>query len=105
VGQFTVYRNTSPRSKATYPLLVNVQSDLLEELQTRVVIPLTRVAALTKKPVAQLMPAIEFNSDSYILMTPQLAGIAVSELGPVVGSLAARHDTILAAMDFLLSGY
>lgn len=105
MAQFTVYRNRSPRSKAVYPLLVDAQSDLLDELQTRVVIPLTKAAALTKKPVAQLMPAIEFKSDSYILMTPQLAGIAVSELGPAIGSLAERRDAILAAMDFLLSGY
>jgi toxin CcdB len=41
VAQFAVYRNKSPRSKSTYPFLVDVQSDLLDELQTRVVIPLT----------------------------------------------------------------
>jgi toxin CcdB len=105
VAQFTVYRNKNPRSRATYPLLVNVQSDLLDEMQTRVVIPLTKVATLTKKPVGQLMPTVQFEGEAYVLMTPQLAGIARRELGPAAGSLAERRDTIVAAMDFLLSGF
>jgi toxin CcdB len=105
VTQFTVYRNKNPRSRTTFPFLVNVQSDLLDELQTRVVIPLTRAAALTRKPVGHLMPTVQFEGEAYILMTPQLAGVARSELGPPAGNLAGRRDTIVAAMNFLLSGF
>jgi toxin CcdB len=105
LAQFTVYRNKSARSKAVYPLLVNVQSDLLEDLQTRVVIPLSKAAALAKRPVSQLTPLIEFEGTQYVLVTPQLAGIAQTELGPVTGSLAQSRDTIFAAMDFLLLGF
>ena len=105
MAQFTVYRNKNPRSKGTYPFLVNVQSDLLDEIQTRVVIPLTREAALARQPVAQLMPMVQFEGEAFVLMTPQLAGIARSELGPPAGSLAERRDAIIAAMDFLLSGF
>lgn len=103
--QFAVYRNKSQRSRAAFPYLLDVQSDLLDGLQTRVVIPLTKAAALTRKPVAHLMPLVEFDGDTYVLMTPQLAGIARKELGPRAGSLAERRDTIVAAMDFLLSGF
>ncbi len=42
MGQFTVYRNKNPRTKSAFPLLVDVQSDVLEDLHTRVVIPLTK---------------------------------------------------------------
>jgi toxin CcdB len=105
VTQFTVYRNKNPRSRTTFPFLVNVQSDLLDELQTRVVIPLTRAVALTRKPVSKLMPTVQFEGEAYVLMTPQLAGIARSELGPAAGDLVGRRDTIVAAMDFLLSGF
>lgn len=105
MAQFTVYRNKSPRSKATFPLLLDVQSDLLDDLQTRVVIPLTKAATLARKPVTQLTPALPFDSEPYVLMTPLLAGIAMKELGQAVGSLAQRRDVILAAMDFLVSGY
>jgi toxin CcdB len=105
LAQFAVYRNKSARSKAVFPLLVDVQSDLLEDLQTRVVIPLSKAAALTKRPVGQLTPLIEFENNSFVLMTPQLAGIARSELGPAAGDVAHMRATILAAMDFLILGF
>jgi len=103
--QFTVYRNKSARSRAVFPLLVDVQSDLLEDLQTRVVIPLSKAAGLTKRPVSQLTPTIDFDDSAFVLVTPQLAGISRSELGTVAGSLAHRRETILAAMDFLTLGF
>ena len=55
MAQFAVYKNKSARSKSVFPLLVDVQSDLLDELQTRVVIPLSKVAALTKSPVSLVL--------------------------------------------------
>ncbi len=105
MAQFTVYRNKDARSKAVFPLLVDVQSDLLEDLHTRVVIPLSKSAALTKRPVSQLTPTIEFEDTSYVLVTPQLAGVARGDLGAETGSLAHSRDKILAAMDFLLLGF
>ena len=103
--QFTVYRNKSPRSRSAFPFLVDIQSDLLEEMQSRVVIPLTRVAALARKPVARLMPMVQFEGEAYILMTPNLAAISLNDLGSAAGSLSERRDTIVAAVDFLLSGF
>ena len=87
------------------PFLVDVQSDLLDQLQTRVVIPLTRTAGLAKKPLSHLTPALTFDGETYVLMTPQLAGVARSDLGASAGSLAGERHAIVAAMDFLLTGY
>lgn len=103
--QFAVYRNKNAHSKSTYPLLVDIQSDLLNDLQTRVVIPLTKVGALTKKPLTHLTPVLNFDGDEYVLVTPQLAGIGKSELGAAVGSLEDKRQAIIAAMDFLLTGF
>ena len=104
MAQFTVYKNKNPRSKTTYPLLVDAQADLLNELQTRLVIPLTRAPALMKKPVARLTPSIDIDGERYLLMTPQLAGIARSELGAQVGSVADQRSAIIAALDLLITG-
>ncbi|HLS80198.1 MAG TPA: CcdB family protein [Steroidobacter sp.] len=104
MAQFTVYKNKNPRSKATYPLLVDAQADLLEDLQTRVIIPLTKTPALTKRPIARLTPSIEIDGEQYLLMTPQLAGVARSELGPAVGSVADQRSAIVSAMDLLITG-
>ena len=105
MAQFTVYRNKSPRSRSTFPLLLDVQADLLEELRTRVVIPLTRTSALSKHPLSQLTPLVTCEGETYVLLTPQLAGIARSELGAAVGSLKDQRDSIIAAMDFLVNGF
>lgn len=40
--QFDVYRNRNPRSRRSIPYLLDVQSDLLTALSTRVVVPLIK---------------------------------------------------------------
>jgi toxin CcdB len=105
VAQFSVYKNKNARTRSAFPLLVDVQSDLLESLNTRVVIPMTKAVALTKKPVSHLTPEVSFSGDRYVLMTPQLAGVVRAELGPLAGTLVNERQTILAAMDFLLTGF
>jgi toxin CcdB len=104
MAQFAVYKNKNPRSKTTYPLLVDAQADLLDELQTRLVIPLTKAPALTKKPITRLTPSINIDGEHYLLMTPQLAGIARSELGAVVANIADQRSTVIAALDLLITG-
>jgi len=105
VPQFAVYRNENARTKSAFPFLVDVQPDLFEDLQTRVVIPLTKAIALTKFPLTYLTPTLTFAGETYMLMTPQLAGIARVELGAHVGSVAEQWPAILAALDFLMRGF
>ena len=105
MAQLTVYRNKNARTRAVFPYLVDVQSNLLEELQTCIVIPLSKAPPLTKRPVSHLMPILRFEGEGYVLMTPQLAGMARSDLGSATGSLADRRDVIFAALDFLLTGF
>jgi toxin CcdB len=103
--QFAVYRNENLGSCEEFPFLVDVQADLLEELGTRVVIPLAKSAALTGFPAQYLTPVIAFQGRPYALLTPQLAGISRDELGPQAGSLADQERAISTAIDFLLGGF
>ncbi len=102
--EFPVYRTMNSRSKAQYPLLLDVQADLLDELATRVVIPLTKAPSLARRPMSRLSPVIEIEGETYLLMTPQLAGISQSELGPPVANVAGQRTEIVAAFDTLISG-
>jgi toxin CcdB len=52
-----------------------------------------------------LTPALKFDSETYLLMTPQLAGVARTDLGASTGSLADQRQVIVAAIDFLLMGF
>ena len=103
--QFDVYRNQNPGSSEQFPFLVDVQADLLEELGTRVVVPLARSAELTGFPAQYLMPIIAFLGHSYSLLTPQLAGVLRGELGEQAGSLAHEERLISMALGFLLTGF
>lgn len=86
------------------PFLLDVQNDLLSGLATTVVIPLC--VATEAKPLAmvRLTPHLKINDQDYLLLTPQLAGIAKNGLGDAVVNLAAYRDEIIGALDFLLTG-
>ena len=90
--QFAVYKNKNPKSKSAYPYLVDVQSDLLSGLQTRAVVPLAKLTALRTKPIRDLTPVVNVDGNQYLVLVPQLAGIAVDELGSAVGSIASRRN-------------
>lgn len=102
--QFAVHRNKNRRTQAQFPFLVDVQADLLSELGSRVVIPLTKATKLARKPIDRLTPVIKVDGDEYLLLTPQLAGIRSAELGPPVATLTEQRQIIVAAIDFLITG-
>jgi toxin CcdB len=102
--QFSVYRNRNPASRARFPLLLDVQSDLLEALATRVVVPLTPAAPARARAMRTLTPVLRFEGKDYLMLTPQIAGIAAHDLGPIAGNFASHRDSIVAAVYFLLAG-
>ena len=103
--QFAVYLNKNLRSRSSFPMLVDVQSELLKDLETRVVIPLVKRAAFTSFPLGLVMPMVEVEGEAYMLMTPQLAGVSLADLGPHTGTVAADCRAISTAMDILLRGF
>lgn len=104
MARLTVYRNKNPSTKGEFPLLLDVQSELLDELETRVVIPLTRNASLTRRPIKSLMPVVTVEGEEYVAVTQELAGIRKSDLGRRFSSIADQRGVIIAALDLLLTG-
>jgi toxin CcdB len=102
--QFAVHKNKNPKTKAAYPYLLDVQSELLDSLETRVVIPLAKLTALRKSPIKDLTPVLEIDGHAYLILVPQLAGIPRSELGPTVAVVGHHRNQIVAALDFLITG-
>jgi toxin CcdB len=103
--QFAVYQNRNFQSNHAFPLLVDVQSELLEGLGTRVVVPLARAEAVSNFPLSFVMPSVELEGKRYLLMTPQITGLSRVVLGPMRGSLAAHAREISMATDVLLRGF
>ncbi|MFR0689695.1 CcdB family protein [Enterobacterales bacterium AE_CKDN230030158-1A_HGKHYDSX7] len=100
--QFDLYRNANPHTREAIPLLLDVQSDLLASLGTRMVIPLSRAKGLAG--INRLMPEVTVGDQRLLLLTPQMAGIPRRELGEPVGNLAHLRLEIIAAIDLLISG-
>jgi len=103
--QFTAYQNKNAQTKKLIPLLLDVQNELLDELQTRVVVPLTSVEKNTAKQISRLTPLLKIDGENYLMLTPQLAGINKKELGKPVADLSNSRTEIVAALDFLVTGF
>jgi len=104
MAQFIAYKNPNNRSKKLYPLLLDIQSNLLEELRTTIVIPLSPSSIASPSAITKLCPHIDIEGKSYIALTQQIAGIDRSSLGKEVYDLSAYRSEVIAALDFVISG-
>ena len=86
------------------PYLLDVQSDLLDSLATRTVVPLCKPAVLKGKLAERLNPAFDVDGRKLCMLTPELAGVPVKALGAPIGNLAGERAVISAALDLLVTG-
>ena len=104
MAQFDVYTNPNSETKRAIPYLLDVQADLLNNLRTRVVIPLYSVSAMGKA-AKYLNPQFSIKRTIVIMSTAELAGVTVNTLGDNVCSLKEHRNEIIAALDFLFTGF
>lgn len=104
MAQFDVYSNPNSETKRAIPYLLDVQADLLNNLRTRVVIPLYSVSAMDKA-AKHLNPRFSIKRTTVIMSTAELAGVTVNTLGDTVCSLKEHRNEIIAALDFLFIGF
>jgi toxin CcdB len=102
--QFAVYKNRNEVTRARFPLLLDVQSDLLEPLNTRVVVPLSPVTLARARAMEKLTPKFPVAGKEYVMVTPQLASISVRELGAIVDTVSSERARIIGALDLLITG-
>jgi len=96
MAQFDVYRLGDG-------LVIDCQSDLLQQLDSRFVVPLISQADVPM--VAQrLNPIFKIDGKDHVMLTQAAAAVRRRELGAVVTSLAQQSFQITGALDVLLSG-
>ncbi|OYY69899.1 MAG: hypothetical protein B7Y00_08215 [Sphingomonadales bacterium 17-56-6] len=98
MARFDVYKSGNARG-----LLLDIQSDLLDEFGSRVVVPL--LPAEDMQSVSRLHPVFLINDVQYIMSTHLIFAIPIDRLGAKIGSLAQEDLVITSAVDKLLSGY
>lgn len=101
MAQFDIYRNSNLETATEFPYLLDIQSKILSSLDTRVVIPLRE----NVKAIQHLNPGFIIEQKPYILLTQELAGVHKSALGEKCGSLKEHRSEIIAALDFMVSGF
>ncbi len=105
MARFEVYPNPGSHANTT-PYLLDVQSDLLDGLDSRMVIPLRSLDHFAKvKLPTRLTPVINIQGKDYLLETPKMGAVPQRILKSPVTSLAAEQVQITAALDFLFQGY
>ncbi|WP_306115022.1 MULTISPECIES: CcdB family protein [unclassified Roseovarius] len=99
MAKFDVYPGTESDT-----LLLDVQADLLDALNTRMVVPLM---AATKAPVPakRLNPIFVIGGSEYVMVTQFMAAVPRTMLREPVTSLKDRFEEITTAIDLLIQGF
>ncbi len=104
MAQFDVYPNPSKSTRRPYPYIVDIQSPVISELSTRIVIPLARKSMIGGEGLGGLTPEISYEGDELLLLVPQIASMPTKLLNNPIGSLSHFRDEIIAAIDFAITG-
>ncbi|CAA0311044.1 CcdB-like toxin protein [Alteromonas infernus] len=104
MAQFDVYKNPSTKTDKAYPFLVDVQNSVIDQLTTRLVVPLTKNTTRNSLYMKKLTPEIEFAGVSYLFLAQQLSSIPEDVLKDCIGSLAQSRELLIDAIDFAITG-
>lgn len=99
MARFDVFEN---KNGAGY--LLDVQSDLLSGLNTRIVVPLLPKTD-TPAPAQRLNPVFNIEGNEVVMATQYMAAVPEGELRSGIGCLADQQDEIAAALDMLFLGF
>lgn len=97
--QYDLYPSPAGRG-----FLLDVQSDLLGALNTRVVVPLLPEDE-APVPARRLNPIFDIAGVRHVMATQFMSAIQTRHLAAPSGSLADKTDEITAAIDMLTHGF
>jgi len=104
VAQFDVYVNPSKQTRNAYPFILNIQNELIENISTRIVVPLVIAKKFSNEEMKGLTPRIEFEGTDLLIMIPQIASMPTRALKEPIGTLFHLRDEIISALDFAITG-
>ncbi|PRY74643.1 toxin CcdB [Yoonia maritima] len=84
--------------------LLDVQTDLLSDLNTRVVVPLLPPSS-APKPATRLNPVFEFDDRPVVMVTQFMAAVPTGILKSAIGNLDDEFEKVTTAIDMLIQGF
>ena len=104
MAQFDVYTNPMADQRSRIPYWLDLQSDHMAQLGSRTVIPLRAPKAMGPR-IEGLQPMVTVGKQALCADVPSLASFPSRLLKiPVARIEAQRHD-LIAALDYLISGF
>ncbi len=99
MAQYDIHRNTGLNT-AIIPYMVVVQSDVLDGLATRVVVPLVKRSEM--RPATHLNPVFQIEGIEVVFSSAEIAVLAGDEItGEIVDHLGYEQARMARALDFL----
>ena len=105
MSHLDVYLNRDARTSKSRPYVVELQSGLLDKLPTTVIAPLAKPQSVDRLSILRLNPSVSVKGMTLILLTQDHAAIPRALLKSPVANLSPQRDEIIAALDFLFTGF
>jgi toxin CcdB len=104
MAQWDVYPNPSQRSREEIPYLVDLQSELLGGLGTRLVAPLARTRLAPTGLPRRLCPVFSIDGVDVMLLPQEAGPIEARLLKRRTATLRAHAHDIVGALDAVVGG-
>jgi toxin CcdB len=104
VAQFQAYDNPDKLGRKSYPFLLDIQSNLIGDSISTIVIPLAPAKGL-QIPISRLNPLVKIDGVEYFVITQQISGFERKDLGKPKADLGSYRHEIVSAIDFVISGF
>lgn len=104
MAQFDFYINTNRKTKKYSPFLVDIQSSVLEDISTTIVVPLGKLPDLQSMSMSIVTPEIDINAEQYLFLFPQIASVPKSILKKQIGNISEYRGEMIAAMELSFTG-
>ena len=104
MARFDVYANPDGAERKLIPYFLDVQSDFVKGMNTRVVVPLWK-SGLLEAPLENLNPEFEIAGQRVSMDTPSIGTAPSNSLRRAVDNLSSHQLTIQNALDMLFGSY
>jgi len=104
MARFDVYANPDADDRTVIPFMLDVQSNHLGGMDTRVVVPLFASARFRTRLPA-LNPTLEVAGKTVVMDTASIGAVPLTDLRRPIANLAQQQFDIQDALDTLFAGY
>ena len=101
MAQFDVYKNENELTNENVPYLLDIQNDILDSINTRIVIPILK----DKNDFKGLTKEFIIENQKVYLTTSQMGAVHKNELKTKITTLINQKEEIKNSIDFLIYGF